>query len=317
MINDPTPMRTAPPDLSYPGLSPQLLARVTQMWSARGLDFETSWRLAVRSLPGFQAIPRTEPAENSAEVDQFFLFDQCIIWVQAIQRAAEQGVQAAIPGLDPAQWRGLSAVAARLIEQLTALRMLALNGLPMPAMQIARSISEDVDMALVLLVRRKLAERFVNCQNVDEANEFWRRHIAGGRAFRTITEKLYSVGLDYSADSEYAQWRKQVLTVLGTAVHSSFVGRTPDQIPGGRGLQAQDSLYFSTLRVHELCAYAHLVQPQFQPALEQASQTLTAQSHMTTALTRLAAPLGPVMIDQMQSLTQTGRTAPPPSAALH
>lgn len=51
------PFGPTPPELSYPGLSPQLLARVKQLWSAKGLDFDKSWRLAMHSFPGFEALP--------------------------------------------------------------------------------------------------------------------------------------------------------------------------------------------------------------------------------------------------------------------
>ncbi len=112
----------------------------------------------------------------------------------------------------------------RLRDELAAVRTLAIAGLAMPAMQISRSISEDVDLALALLVRRKLAQAFVECRSPEDAAEFWRRHVAGGRAFRLVAQALYRVGLDYSEDSEYVRWRKEVLVFLGSAVHSSFVG---------------------------------------------------------------------------------------------
>ena len=173
----------AAPELSYPGLSPQLLARIKLLWSAEGLDFDRYWRAGIRSLPGFRAVPRVETSSNSTDVDLVFLFDQCVLWVRALHEAANVGRTACIDGLSAAQWHGIAALSARLTEQLTALRLLALTDLPMPAMQIARSVSEDVDMALVLLVRRKLAQRFADCRSVEEASDFWRRHIAGGRAF--------------------------------------------------------------------------------------------------------------------------------------
>ena len=55
----------------------------------------------------------------------------------------------ATTALDRDQLRGLLAILARLREQVAAVRVLALAGLPTPAMQIIRSISGDVDMALV------------------------------------------------------------------------------------------------------------------------------------------------------------------------
>ena len=141
-----------------------------------------------------------------------------------------------------------------------AVRVLALAGLATPAMQIIRSISEDVDMALVMLLRPKVARQFAECRSPQEAGDFWKRHIAGGRAFRAVAEQLYRVGLDYSDDSSYARWRKEVQVLLGAAVHTSFVSAgitvraTADS--GAFTSAAQECLYFATLRLQEMCTYS-------------------------------------------------------------
>lgn len=292
------PLFQSPPELSYPGLSPQLLARIKQLWSARGLDFDRHWREGIRALPGFRAVPRLDDAPNSAAVDLVFLFDQCVLWVRSLHRAAALGHARGTEGLAPAQWHGLAGLFARLEEQMTALRILALTGLPLPAMQIARSISEDADMALVLLIRPKLAERFADCRSVDEASEFWRRHISGGRAFRTISEKLYSVGIDHSADTDYAKWRRAVLTTLGAAVHSNVLTSGAQARRPGQVLLNDDSLHFATFRVHELCAYAQLLTPELTDILRGATEPATGPD----PLAGLAAPLSGILVSQIQSL---------------
>ena len=255
------PFEAATPELSYPGLSPQLLARVKQLWSANALDFDLVWRVGIRSLPGFRAITHAEQASDSASVDGVFLFDQALLWVRSLAQATNKARQTAPGDFTPAQWRGWAALCARLTDQLTALRLLGLTNLPMPAMQIARALSEDVDMLLVLLVRPKLAARFVECTNVEDASEFWRRHIAGGKAFRSVSEKLYSVGIDYSADTEYAKWRKTVLATLGAAVHSNALNHRSPHRAEGTALLTDDSFHFATFRIHELCAYSLLLKP--------------------------------------------------------
>ncbi|WP_323766071.1 hypothetical protein [Marinovum sp.] len=288
----------AAPELSYPGLSPQLLARVKQLWSAAGYDFDSYWRLAMRSLQGFRALPRVE-AQASTDVDLVFLFDQCVIWVRALHAAAGAGRRHDTEGLSAAQWHGLAALSARLTEQLAALRLLALTDLPMPAMQIARSISEDVDMALVILIRRKLATRFAECRTAEEASDFWRRHIAGGRAFRNISERLYSVGIDHSADSDYGKWRKSVLTTLGAAVHSNALHADLPQRRAENVLLNGDSLHFATFRMHELCAFAQLVEPALTDALRAAAKA----EHPASPLSALAAPMSDILVNQIQGLS--------------
>ena len=295
---------SAAPELSYPNLSPQLLARVTQLWSAAGADFDHHWRAGVRSLPGFRAVPRAETPKDSTDVDLVFLFDQCILWVRALHEAATAGRVHEIPGLSPAQWHGRAALSARLTEQLAALRLLALTDLPMPAMQIARSISEDVDMALMLLIRRKLAQRFADCRTVEDASDFWRRHIAGGRAFRSISEKLYAVGIDHTADTDYAKWRRSVLMTLGAAAHSNALHTRLPTRQQSDVLLNGDSLQFATFRIHEFCAFAQLLEPTLTETLELAGRAATSDAphspHQTLAA--LAAPLNRILISQIQSL---------------
>ena len=309
------PLDGAAPELSYPGLSPQVLARVKQLWSAAGLDFDSHWRACLRSLPGFRAVPRIEISDTSTNVDLVFLFDQCVIWIQALHAAASAGRMHQAEGLSPAQWHGLAALSARLTDQLAALRLLALTDLPMPAMQIARSACEDVDMALVLLIRPKLAQRFSECRTVEQANDFWRRHIAGGRAFRSVSEKLYAVGIDHSADTDYAKWRKSVLTTLGAAVHSNALNTHLPDRRHGDVLMNGDSLHFATFRVHELCAFAQLVEPDLNRALDAAAQAQATADPATSTIAALAGPLNGILVNQIQSLsaptTASEKTARP------
>lgn len=307
------PLDGAAPELSYPGLSPQVLARVNQLWSASGLDFAHNWRIGVRSLPGFRALPRIDSFPNSTNVDLVFLFDQCVLWVQALHAASIVGRQHETQGLSPAQWHGLAGLSARLIEQMAALRLLALTDLPMPAMQVARSISEDVDMALVLLIRPKLADRFAECRTVEDASDFWRRHIAGGRAFRYISERLYAVGIDHSADTDYAKWRKSVLATLGAAVHSNALKtRVPERSPGAVLLNG-DSLHFATFRIHEMSAFAQLVEPKLTAALNAAGRTADNSPQSASTLAALAGPLNGILVNQIQSLTEAPEAYRPKS----
>lgn len=296
------PFDAAPPELSYPGLSPQLLARVKQLWSANALDFDQVWRVGIRSLPGFRAISHAEHAPDSASVDGVFLFDQALLWVRALALATSKAKQAPSGDFTPAQWHGWAALSARLTDQLTALRLLGLTNLPMPAMQIARALSEDVDMLLVLLVRPKLAARFAECNSVEEASDFWRRHIAGGRAFRSVSEKLYSVGIDYSADTEYAKWRKTVLATLGAAVHSNALSHRNPHKAEGTALLTDDSFHFATFRIHELCAYSLLLKPDLPQMLDAAALAQTEGTTTASDLSRIAGPLAWILLNQMNSL---------------
>lgn len=259
----------------YPGASPQLIARTQQMWSARGLDLESTWLQTVGSLRGFRVADFPEEEDSSAPIDAFLLFDQAVIWIASLNAAANCIPSLPETQLDRAQWSSLQAVTFRLMEQLDAIRMLFLADLLIPSMQIARSISEDADMALAFLVRRRLALRFTTCRTTDEANEFWRRHISGGRAFRVVADRLYEVGLDFGQHGDYSDWRRNTLAILGTAAHTSFVRHSSAERSDGGSRQFRDTLdclEFVTLRVHEMCAYSSVLQERLSKDLRNLSR---------------------------------------------
>lgn len=295
------------PERFYHEMSPQLAARLRQSWSARGQDLDRVWAETIRALSGFRPLPATAATRSpdSPAHDGLCLFDQALIWAMALHQAASRG--AATPGLaiDADRLQALALLMERLVETVTALRLLVLSGLAAPALQLARSVSEDVDMALALLLRRRLAQQFLACRTADEANDFWRRHIAGGRAFRLVAEKLYTIGLDHSDQSEYGQWRREVLTLLGSAVHSSPLGR------GGQSGAvwpadpvARDCLDFVTHRLHELCAWAHLLEPGLEGDLQR-----IARAAPQTRLQALAAGSRDILLDQMRWVV-TGAPGP-------
>jgi hypothetical protein len=292
-------------DRHYIGVSPQLLARVRQNWVAQRLDLDTIWRDSIPTLPGFTEIDNLSVFPDSRPIDLLMLFDQGCCWVDALRHAAE-ALQAR-PGdgkLERDQVRGLFAVTTRLRDELAAVRTLTIAGLSMPAMQISRAISEDVDLALALMVRRKLAQAFAECRSPEDAAEFWRRHVAGGRAFRLVAQALYRFGLDYSEDSEYVRWRKEVLVFLGSAVHSSFVGMAASEgrsTAGKLNPASQECIYFTTIRMQELCAYSQVIGGDLKADLT----ALEADCALAEMRLRFARDGGEIIIDQMRWLTGT------------
>lgn len=255
-------------DSFYSGVSPQLLARVRQSWSAKGLDLDAVWRASVHSMKGFRALDRDLSGTNSRPVDLLLLFDQCCAWIDTVRYLAGTLCERDDCRSTPDQLRSLVTVTARLRVELASIRLLLLEGLTMPALQISRSVSEDVDLALAMLVRRSLARKFVACTTPEASADFWRRHVSGGRAFRTVTQELYRHGLDHTDDSEYARWRKEVLVFLGSVVHTSPFSVGPRGEPGPLDPAAQECLSFVTIRLQEMCGYARILGTDLRDDLE-------------------------------------------------
>lgn len=287
------------PERFYREMSPQLAARLRQLWSARGHDLDRLWGECIRGLPGFRPLPATAaPEADSNAHDRLCLFDQALIWTMALNGAAREGMQMTGLRLERGQFCALHLLTGRVIQTVSALRLLVLSELAIPALQLARSVSEDVDMLLALLLRPKLAQQFIACRTTDEANDFWRRHIAGGRAFRAVADKLYSIGLDHSDQSEYGRWRREVLTLLGSAVHSSALGQG-DRASGAAwpgNPVARDCLEFVTHRVHELCAWAHLIDM----GLEEDLAVIARSRGPDVPLLAYAAGSRDILLDQMR-----------------
>ena len=301
-----------PFEANYPGVSPQLMARTRQMWSSRGLDLDKIWRNTIGRFRGAGSIECQNPEASSSPVDQFFMFEQAAIWVASLNASAELAIDMPHTKLTTPQWRALHALTFRLIEQLDAIRLLFLNELPTPSMQIARSISEDIDMALAFISRPKLAARFTECETIEEANEFWRRHIAGGRAFKAVSEQLYRAGLEFDQSGEYAVWRKKVKAILGTAVHSSFrvpVSHQPGTQPG-QFRETRDCLYYVTLRLQEMCAYSHGLTKNFGEDLKAINQN--ASSASDGELGRLTARISEITVDQLRWTLTNGEVPEAP-----
>lgn len=296
-------------DRHYIGVSPQLLARVRQNWLAQRLDLDAVWRDSIQTLPGYVELDMLPVFADSRPIDLLLLFDQAACWVDALRRAAGLLEGRAGGRLTPEQVRGIVAVTTRLRDELAAVRTLTIAGLAMPAMQISRAISEDVDLALAIMVRRRLAQAFVECCTPEDAAEFWRNHVAGGRAFRLVAQALYRFGLDYSEDSEYVRWRKEVLVFLGSAVHTSFVGAASEEsavVAGPLNSAAQECLYFATMRLQEMCAYALVIGGDLKADLV----GLVPADALTDARLRLVRDGGEIIIDQMRWLTASA-DAPP------
>ncbi|WP_299848472.1 hypothetical protein [uncultured Roseovarius sp.] len=299
MTPNPNPSASVSFERNYPGVSPQLLAHTRQMWSARGLDLDRVWQDTIVRLRGFRNAEEWNIGADSRPIDNFFMFDQAIIWVAALHASAGHAVRTEQTGLSVQQWESLHALTFRMIEQLDAIRVLFLTDLPTPSMQIARSISEDVDMALAFVARPKLARRFVECATTDEATEFWRRHIAGGRAFKAVSEQLYRAGLEFDQSGEYAAWRRRVGAILGTAVHTSFRPVRTDG-PGaasGQFSKTGDCLYFVTLRLQEMCAYSHGLRTEFGEDLAAVSKL--DQSGAAGGLAKLTPLISEIAMAQM------------------
>lgn len=290
-------------DQYYQGVSPQLLARVRQNWSALGLDLDAIWQTSVQTQPGFRYLDHVPSFADSRPVDLLLLFDQGAAWVDVIRQVCTMLLDAgSAERMTEAQLRGLVAVMARIREELAAVRVLALDAIAMPAMQISRSISEDVDLALLIQIRRKHAQRFVDCRSPEDAAAFWRNHVAGGQAFRTVAQALYRFGLDFSEDSDYARWRKEVLVFLGSVVHTSYVAPTGPSGPGGLlNPVAQECLYFTTVRIQEMCAYALVLGRDLRSDVA----GLDPGPGLPDLRKRFALTGGDIIVDQMRWLTCT------------
>lgn len=153
-----------------------------------------------------------------------------------------------------------------------------------------------------------MARRFVECRTPADAGDFWKRHIAGGRAFRAVAEQLYRAGLDYSDDSTYARWRKEVQVLLGAAVHTSSLGtHATSSRSGPLSGAAQEGLHFAALRLQEMCAYSLILGRAMRKDLAEIAPRAGPAEQVAI---RVVLEGGDVILDQMRWLIAAGEPEP-------
>ncbi len=284
------------PEACYRHVSPQLLARARQLWSARGLDLDAAWGEAIRDAPGFLPLALERRPQDSRPVDLLLLFDQAAIWVAACRWPPAAPGDWPPPAGDgavgrSAAWPAGDPGAAR--DEIAAVRVLAVTGLPTPAMQIMRSISEDVDMALVVLLRPKVARQFAECRTPQEAGEFWKRHVAGGR---------HSAPWPSSSTGSGSTSRKTAATRTGARrSRCCWVRPSTPLIRRWRARYRRERLpLFRDAAATGVCIYSLMLGQALRADLAAGAATADPAER---ALIRVALEGGEIVLDQMRWLT--------------
>ena len=128
-------------------------------------------------------------------------------------------------------WRAHLALSGCIVSQLIAVRKLVVEGLDIPAKQVARSIVEYSDVAILLSIDESLVENFVKSQEIEDQNAFWYKYVSKGKARRAYYRKLVEV-VGEKVAQDHIEFRKQEDTVLSVSAHPSFVASLMSLVAG-------------------------------------------------------------------------------------
>jgi hypothetical protein len=111
-----------------------------------------------------------------------------------------------------------------LRTQVNCIRKIVLDGFDVQARILARSLSEYIDLVILLLLYPPLADEFHAACEPEEANKFWHKHISKGKLKARLVdlcdaenEALFDYILDMQA------YQKEEEEMMYSALHPSFL----------------------------------------------------------------------------------------------
>jgi hypothetical protein len=122
-----------------------------------------------------------------------------------------------------------------IVTQLVILRDLVLKGFDANAKQVARLLSEYIDVFNLLQLNPSLIDEF-HASHITpvETNKFWHKHISKGklraRVLNGINQKFPELGVYLS---EMEEWRTDELRVISAFAHPSFISAYVTASVGG------------------------------------------------------------------------------------
>lgn len=108
---------------------------------------------------------------------------------------------------------------ARACSHIVAIRKLITEGLEDCARTVSRSFVETIDLTIVSLLDKDFSDQY-SAEELDE-DEFWKKNIAYGRIYKKIDTIIESAGIDEEERDRFLNHRREIKSVLSSAVHSS------------------------------------------------------------------------------------------------
>lgn len=105
-----------------------------------------------------------------------------------------------------------------------AVRRLVLSGLDTPARAEARTLDEHLCTCIAFLHDRDLAERFHQCQDKDDAAQFWYENLNTKALRKHLNAVERTVSLEPIVSADMRAWRSNEIDWFSQAIHPSYLG---------------------------------------------------------------------------------------------
>ncbi|KJF73110.1 hypothetical protein RP75_12930 [Agrobacterium arsenijevicii] len=193
-----------------------------------------------------------------------FILDFCIIWFSSYTEALAVAFLVRRQNSErDDQHNVANLISWRICTELVAIRKLILEGLDVPAKQILRSMSENLDALGLATISAEFCSDFIEDQDVENANKTWHKYISKGKARKLIKNNLPV----YFAEklTEHDIYREEEEKVLSAAAHPSFISSFVSLFPEYDEVLDSDSIGISnvfspfSLRTLRYCSYRLLM----------------------------------------------------------
>lgn len=247
----------------YPELSSKLKRRFLEICKKNEIDYKSLWADSRKSLLRKRITKCREDIREQASA-YLFILDFCLIWfVKYTDVLAISFFSVSIDKKADRKHNVITLICWRICAEIIAIRKLVLEGLDVPAKQILRAMSENLDALGLAALSEEFCEDFVNDQEVEHANKTWYKHISKGKARKLIQEGLPLNIRDIIDELE--MYRDQEEKVLSAAAHPSYISSFVSLFPEFDENRDSDNIGISSvfspfsLRTLRYCAYRLLM----------------------------------------------------------
>lgn len=159
------------------------------------------------------------------------ILDECIGWFVSLNSVVYGDRLQEEPFSDFE--KAVTLVVNKIIADSTAMRHLILLGFDTSARTILRSVSEYMEVLVAMLHSPDFARDFVKSDTPETAQEFWEKHLRGGK----IRRKINAAWNDFLRDGHQelavwlTNWGRSSNVILSGLAHPSFAGGVFATIP--------------------------------------------------------------------------------------
>lgn len=247
----------------YPKLPRQLKHLFLQFCRSQSVEYEKFW-LASKSQLLPDRIGPCKPEILSDVSSNLFLLDYCIVWFSYYSEALTAAlIIQSSQDENKYQRSSINLISWRITAELIAIRKLVLSGLDVPAKQILRSMSENLDALSLAAVDSNFCADFVKDQDVEHSNKTWYKYISKGKVRSHVNEQLPANLRELL--SHHEEFRKQEETVLSAAAHPSFMSGFASLFPNYDEKNDEDDIGISpsfslfSIRTIRYCSYRVMI----------------------------------------------------------